>query len=219
MAAGLSTRKLQQAGDASIVAMAPAEAPVMAMVPAPDAAPEPSMSPTPVMGPAPAVGPAWTPSMEPSMSPMQAPTLAPDMAPAPGQKAAFPAVMPGPSLGHDCITSPLPLHCKHWVAARANENLYAGESSCRLATCKIQDQECTGPTMSSNALPLGPACSKRPLCQCQSTLEHFLTWLLIVQAWTQPQGCPCASCSRQAVRGPCPWRLPRLQPWQWPRPR
>ena len=48
--AGLPMRKLQQAGYALSMPMAPVEAPAMAMAPAPDAAPEPAMSPVPLNG-------------------------------------------------------------------------------------------------------------------------------------------------------------------------
>ena len=113
-AAGLSTRKLQQAGYALSMPLAPAEAPAMAMAPAPDAAPEPAMSPVPSMGPALStsarkmledyqdadivvVDPpldAFDYDVTPYMAPFVAPVAAPAVDPAPQSPAQSPIMLP-----------------------------------------------------------------------------------------------------------------------------
>ena len=119
-AAGLSTRKLQQAGYALSTPLAPAEAPAMAMAPAPDAAPEPAMSPVPSMGPVPSMAPLMSTSsrkmledyqdadivvvdppldafeydVTPYMAPFMAPVVAPAVDPAPQSPAQSPAMPP-----------------------------------------------------------------------------------------------------------------------------
>ena len=113
-AAGLSTRKLQQAGYALSMPLAPAEAPAMAMAPAPDAASQPAMSPVPSMGPLLStssrkmledyqdadivvVGPpldAFDYDVTPYMAPFVAPVVAPAVDPAPQSPAQSPAMPP-----------------------------------------------------------------------------------------------------------------------------
>ena len=127
--AGLPMRKLQQAGYALSMPMAPVEAPAMAMAPAPDAAPEPAMSPVPSMAPLMSMSSrkmledyqdadtvvvdppldAFDYDVTPYMAPFVAPVVAPAVDPAPQSPAQSPAMPPPMGPAPSPMQAPAPV--------------------------------------------------------------------------------------------------------------